>query len=135
MRKIAFAAIQAAVIPVARKAVAAARKLAAPIECVVRNGATTDRQLRHHELILIGDVLEDAGYDAEFIHSYGSPAGKAVAKVWRAEHRCEPPRVWTRHRTTGRPIEVCAYPADLSGRGAIEAGLRAYKRTAERFAA
>ncbi|MFE3795592.1 hypothetical protein [Nocardia tengchongensis] len=135
MRKIALTAIRTAGAKLARKALATARKYVAPVECIVRNGATTDRQLRDRELILIGDILADAGYDPEFIHSFGSPAGKAVAKAWRQAHHCEPQRVWTRHRTSGRLINVYAYPADEHGLHAISTGLGGYARTAGRFAA
>ncbi|MFE4459525.1 hypothetical protein ACFROC_19395 [Nocardia tengchongensis] len=140
MRKIALTAIRAlaaraAATPAVRKTLAKARKLSSPVECVVRNGFTTDQQLRHVELILIGDVLADAGFDADFIHHYSGEAGKRVKRAWVAAHDCVPQRVWTRHRTSGRPIKVYAYPADEHGLHAISTGLGGYARTADRFAA
>lgn len=111
------------------------RRLAAPIEIAIRNGATTTRELETGELTLIGDELAAIGADAEWINSYSSPAGKAVAKAWRTQTGTEPRRVWSRHRRTGHPIHVYAYPTTGAGRTAIDTGFARYGRTAALLAA
>jgi hypothetical protein len=52
--------------------------------------------------------------------------GKYVAKAYRAQHGGDAIRVWARHRTTGKWIQVLVYaPADP----ALFTGLRNYKAT------
>ncbi|MFE5290404.1 hypothetical protein ACFRAQ_36120 [Nocardia sp. NPDC056611] len=118
-----------------RRIAARVRRLAAPVEIAIRNGATTTREIAAGELTLIGDELAAIGADDEWINSYSSPAGKAVAKAWRAQTGTEPRQIWSRHRRTGRPIYVKAYPTTFAGRTAIDTGFARYSRTAALLAA
>ncbi|MET8430094.1 hypothetical protein [Nocardia sp. NPDC004860] len=111
------------------------RRLAAPVEIAIRNGISTTRELETGELTLIGDELAAIGADDEWINSYSGWAGKHVAQAWRNQTGTEPRRVWSRHRRTGHPIHVYAYPTTDAGRTAIDAGFARYKRTAELIAA
>jgi hypothetical protein len=76
-------------------------------------------------LIRTGDFLDRVGGD-DLMDGQKSWYGRHVIKAYRAAHDAEAPRVWTRHRTTGRWIHVFVYaPLDP----ALLTGLASYKGT------
>lgn len=74
------------------------------------------------------DVL---GADAEFVHSYASPYGKACAKVFREQYGAEPQRSGLAVRGR-RLVAVLAYSEDEVQ--VLDKGAREYRRTAELLA-
>lgn len=77
------------------------------------------------QLVLTGDILERLGA-SELKDGYKSWYGRHVKKAFIAAREQQPVMVWTRHRTTGKWIHVCAYsPFDM----ALYIGLVSYKQT------
>lgn len=76
-------------------------------------------------LIRTGDFLDRVGGN-DLKDGQKSWYGRHVIKAYRAARDAEAPKVWTRHRTTGKWIHVFVYaPAD----SALTEGLASYKGT------
>ncbi|MGR3875759.1 hypothetical protein ACUXZZ_45320 (plasmid) [Streptomyces graminifolii] len=76
-------------------------------------------------LIRTGDFLDRVG-GADLKDGFQSWYGRHVIKAYRAAHDADAPRVWARHRTTGKWVHVFVYaPLDP----ALLTGLASYNRT------
>jgi len=76
-------------------------------------------------LIRVSTFLTRLGLDADFIHRYGSPAGRHIAKAYRKLTGAEPTRCWIQN-DAGRYIHVAVY---APGHEALPAGASTYPRT------
>lgn len=104
-----------------RRAAAAVTK---PLQYWVLSGWIA-AEVASGRLIRTGDFL--ARLDADDLpDGQKSWFGRHVATAYRAAHGCEPLRVWSQHRTTGRWIQVFVYGGVDA---ALYTGLQSYKGT------
>jgi hypothetical protein len=87
--------------------------------------------LQAGRVIRVSTHLERLGIDPEWIHRYGSPYGRHVARHYRARTGREPLSCWVRNEA-GRFIHVFVYhPGDF----ALAAAITTYQRAALALAA
>lgn len=107
-----------------RRSIRAALRAGRAVGCTVLSGKAA-ADVKAGRLVLVRDFLARVG-GADLPDGQQSWFGRYAKRAYIAATGHAPLMVWTRHRTTGRWIHVCAYsPLDA----ALYEALRSYKGT------